>query len=102
MIRASDFRPMERNSLRGFVTLALDPSGLVLRDCTLHRKDGKEWIGLPGKPQIDTEGKHRRDPVTGKPLYTAVVEVVGREARDRFQEAALAAVHRLLDAEAVR
>jgi hypothetical protein len=102
MIRAADFRSMERNTLWGFVTLTLEPSGLVLPDCTLHRKDGKEWIGLPGKPQIDTEGRRRRDPVTRKPLYTAVVEIVGREARERFQDAALAAVHRLLDTEAAR
>ena len=103
MITASDFCPMERNTLKGFVTLSLEPSGIVLHDCTLHRTaDGREWIGLPGKPQIDIDGRQRRDPVTGKPLYTAVVEVVGREARDRFQEAALAAVHRLLDAEAAR
>jgi hypothetical protein len=96
MIRASDWRPMERNTLKGFVTLRLEPSGLVLHDCTLHRTpDGREWIGLPGKPQIDREGEQRRDPATGKPLYTAVIEIPDKAARERFQTAALAAVHQL-------
>jgi hypothetical protein len=103
MIRASDWRPVERNSLRGFITLNLEPSGLVLRDCTVHRtQDGREWIGLPAKPQIDRDGQHRKDPETGKSLYTAVVEVQGKEAWERFQTAPLAAVRQLLGAASSR
>jgi hypothetical protein len=87
---------MERNTLRGFVTLTLGPSGIVLNDCSVHRTpDGREWIGLPGKPQLD-QGQHRKDPTTGKPLYVPVVEIRGNEARERFQQAALAAVRQLL------
>src|SRR5262249_39001442 len=93
-IRASDFKPMERNTLRGFVTLHL-PSGLVLRDCTYHRQGESEWIGLPGKPQLDAEGRHRRDHDTNKALYSPVVEIPDRRARERFQAAALGAVHAL-------
>jgi hypothetical protein len=29
MIVASDWRPMERNTLRGFLTLTLSPSGIA-------------------------------------------------------------------------
>jgi hypothetical protein len=97
MIHASRWRPMERGSLRGFVALSLQPSGLILHDCTLHRTaDGREWIGLPSKPQVDREGQHRKDPSTGKPLYSPVVEIQDKEARERFQAAALTAVHLLL------
>jgi hypothetical protein len=96
MITASDWRPMERNTLRGFVTLTLQPSGLVLNDCALHQKEGREWIGLPGKPQIDRDGQSRKDPTTGRMLYTPVVEIPDRDARERFQQAALAAVHELI------
>lgn len=87
---------MARNTLRGFVDLALSPSGLVLRECSLHEKDGKRWIGLPSKPQIDSEGRHRKDATTGRPLYSPVVEIAGKEERERFQRAALAAVDKLL------
>jgi hypothetical protein len=97
MIRASDWRPMERNSMKGFLTLTLEPSGIVLHDCTLRRMpDGRAWIGLPGKPQVDREGRHRKDPASGKPLYTPVVEIPDKAARERFQQAALSAVHELL------
>ena len=95
MTRASDWRPHESGSLRGFFVLHL-ASGLVLRDCTFHRTaTGAEWIGLPGKPQIDRDGQPRRDPQTGKLLYVAIVDVEHR-ARPRFQAEALAAVHELI------
>jgi hypothetical protein len=97
MIRASDWRPMQRNTLQGFLTLYLEPSGLVLRDCTFHRMtDGREWVGLPSRPQIDREGNHRQDPKTGKPAYIATVEIPDKEQREQFQRAALAAIRKLM------
>ena len=85
----------ERNTLRGFVTLEL-PSGLILRECTYHRAaTGAEWVGLPGRPQLDRDGRQRKD-ATGKSLYTPIVEFKGKERRERFQAAALAAVRELL------
>jgi hypothetical protein len=95
MIRASDWRPMQRNSLQGFVTLTLEPSGIVLHDCTVHQKEGREWVGLPGKPQVDRDGQPRKDTTSGKTLYTPVVEIPDRVARERFQRVAMAAVHEL-------
>jgi hypothetical protein len=93
---ATDWAPCERNTLKGFFILRL-VSGLVLHGCTLHRHPaGREWVGQPGKPQLDADGRQRRDPDTGKALYTPIVEIPDRQARERFQAAALAAVHALL------
>jgi hypothetical protein len=50
VMRASDWRPYASGTLVGFFDLLL-PSGLKLNDCTLHERDGKRWVGLPGKPQ---------------------------------------------------
>jgi hypothetical protein len=62
-IVASDWRPLAKNTLQGFCTLTPSPSGIVLRECALHeRDDGRRWIRLPSKAQIDTEGRHRSDP----------------------------------------
>jgi hypothetical protein len=98
MIAASDWRPLERNTLRGFVTLTLDPIGIVIRECTLHRvADGREWIGLPARRQTNKDGSPRIDPNTNKPAWTPLVEIPNKEARARFQKAALAAVHALVD-----
>jgi hypothetical protein len=95
-IIASDWRPMVRNTLQGFVTLQLSPSGFVFRECALHVKGERRWIGLPSKPQIDAEGRHRIDPGTGKRLYLPIVEVTGTAQRAQFPRAALEAVDRLL------
>jgi len=96
MITASDFKPMERNTLRGFVTLRLEPSGLQLNDCSVHEKNGKEWVGLPGKAQIGRDGLLKKTPASGKILYLPTVEIPHKAASNRFQQAALAAVHKLL------
>jgi hypothetical protein len=96
MITASDWRAVVKNSLQGFCVLTLSPSGLVLRDCSVHeRPDGKRWVGLPAKPQLDSEGRHRKDPASGKPLWLPLVEIKGKAERERFQRAALAAVDEL-------
>ena len=88
-----------RKTLVAFADLQLEPSGLLIRDCTFHRHaDGREWVGLPARPQLEN-GVHRKDPATGKGLYVPTVEIGGRDARERFQTAALAAVHALLGAE---
>jgi hypothetical protein len=91
---ASNWRPLERGTLLGFFDLQL-PSGLKLRECTFHVKGDSAWIGLPGKPQLDAEGKHWIGP-DGKKAYSPVVEIPSRKRRDRFQEQAVAAVRRLL------
>jgi hypothetical protein len=80
---AVNFRKHVKNTHQGFFDLEL-PSGLMLKDCSLHEKDGKRWIGLPGKAQIDSESRHATDPNTGKKLYISVVEIRNRERREVF------------------
>jgi hypothetical protein len=92
---ASEWRPLERDTLKGFLALAL-PSGLTLRECLLHKKDGRRWVGLRGRPQIDAMGRHLSEPA-GKRLYLPIVEIPDRGQRERFQRAALAAVYWLLE-----
>jgi hypothetical protein len=94
-----DYRPVDppRNTLVAFLNLRLSPSGLVLHDCTEHKTaEGKRWIGLPGRPRIDsTAHLHRKDVTTGKFEWTPIVEIYGQAERERFQQAALAAIDRL-------
>jgi len=56
MIRCIRFRPFEKNTLRGFADLELTRIGLVLRDCTWHEKNGKEWVGFPARSYQDKDG----------------------------------------------
>jgi len=99
MIAVSAWRPCMKNTLQGLVTLTLRPSGVVLRCCSLHEKEGRRWIGLPVRRVLDPDGRHRVDN-TGKKQYASVVEIPDRRARERFQEAALAAIQRLIGSEA--
>lgn len=93
-MRASNWRPLERGTLRGFFDLRL-PSGLTIRECTYHEKGDSRWVGLPGRPQIDAGGRQRIDPATGKKAYVAVVELA-RERREAFQLQALTAIDGML------
>jgi hypothetical protein len=93
---ATDWTPHQRNTLQGFLTLHL-PSGLSIRDCTYHKDAaGSEWVGLPSKPQLNVDGRQRRDP-SGKALYTTILEIKDQVTRQRFRAAALSAVHKMLD-----
>jgi len=39
------------DTLRGFVSLTVQPVGLVIADCTLDEKGGTRWVGSPERPQ---------------------------------------------------
>lgn len=92
---AQNWRPVAKGALLGFVDFEL-PSGLILRGCTLMATTGRRWIGLPGRPRIDAEGRHLRDPASGKGLWVPVVEIPDPDTRVRFYSQALAAVDALL------
>jgi hypothetical protein len=83
---ASDWKAYEKNTLRGFVTIDL-PSGMRIKECTVHEKNGKRWIGLPGKPWIKSDG------TTG---YVSILDFASEETKNRWQRLALAAVDDLL------
>jgi hypothetical protein len=94
MIRCIKFRPYERNTLRGFADLELSRVGLVLRDCPVHEKNGKEWVGFPARSYQDKEGATQ---------WQALIEFVegAREAREQFQRQAIEAIHNARNREAL-
>lgn len=94
-IRATNMRRRERNTLRGFVDLALEPSGLTLHG-SYHCRGDTRWIRLPARPQLDHKGRLLRTPKTGKPSYAAIITIDNRETRARFQAKELAAIDELL------
>ena len=50
-----EWKPIAKGSLRGFAAVRLGRS-LVIRDlATLHR-NGRAWVGFPGKPIINADG----------------------------------------------
>lgn len=83
---AIDWKAFEKNTLRGFCTIVL-PSGLRIKECTVHEKNGSRWLGLPGKPWTKNDGTTS---------YISILDFANDEARTRFQRLALAAVDELL------
>lgn len=90
-----EWKPMVRNTLRGFVTIKLGRS-LIVHDAPVHctaRADGtmRYWCGLPSKPQVDRTGQALRDD-KGKVRYTPILEWSDRAASDRFSDGVIAAI----------
>jgi hypothetical protein len=80
--RISNWKPFEKNTLRGFFTLTL-PSGMVLHQCSYFVKGDSRWIGLPSQKFAKKDGS-----VT----YTPMVEFTSREVADKFRDQAVAAL----------
>jgi len=86
------FHKVHKGTLRGFATIQF-ASGLRVIDCPVHvHSNGREWIGLPGKPLLDEEGRQRRDPITGKPVYVPVNQWSEKRIGDRFSELVIALI----------
>jgi DNA-binding cell septation regulator SpoVG len=82
----SDWRPRERNTLRGFFTVTL-PSGMVVHDAMLHERGEVRWIGLPAREYTDPAGKRQ---------FARIIEFVNREVQDKFQATVLEALDEYL------
>ena len=84
------FKPVVRNTLRGFCILDIPP-GIIVYDVSVHEKNGKRWASLPSKPVLDSEGRHV---VThsGQKQYAALLGWRNRELADRFSARVVALV----------
>jgi hypothetical protein len=89
-MRLIAWKPLVKNSLRGFATVEL-PIGLKISDVPVLISNGKTWASLPSKPQLDRDGQHKRD-VNGKATYSPILEWKDRDLSDRFSQAVVALV----------
>jgi hypothetical protein len=85
------FAAVERGALRGFADLEL-PSGMTVHDCTVMESNGRRWVGLPGKPQVNSDKTAKLDPATGKVLYVPVISIADKARRELFSSSALVAI----------
>jgi hypothetical protein len=85
-ITVSNWKPLERCGLRGFLTTTL-PSGLILNNRQLLETEGRRWIGVPSQ---------RFQSKNGGINYVLIVEFTTIRARNQFQAEALRAVERYL------
>jgi hypothetical protein len=85
----SDWKPLQRNTLRGFLTAHL-PSGMNLHDISVHCRDGTWWASPASKPSLGADGTAMRD-ADGRIRYSPIVSFE-KTARQRFSNAIIAAL----------
>ena len=93
-ILCTAFKPLCRNSLRGFATIRIAEMKMSLLDVPvhMHERSGRAWATPPGKP-IYVDGRPKLDD-RGKQAYAQLVDFDSKAIRDAFSEAVVAAVLR--------
>ena len=85
------WKPLRRNSLRGFVSIRLG-AALKINDVAVHRHEsGKCWAALPSKPVILPDGTVKKGD-NGKAVYVPILEWADKPASDRFSASVIAAL----------
>jgi len=81
-MKVLDFRPVDKNTLKGFFTLEL-PSGLLIHDMCLHEKNSKRWVSFPARPYTAKDGTEK---------WARIVDIPDRDRWGQFNRQALDAV----------
>ena len=88
-ITISDWKPLRKGSLRGFVTISM-PSGMIVHEVSIMQSNGRAWASPPSKPMIK-DGKTLVDD-NGKTKYVPLIEFISKSVRDRWSSAVIAAL----------
>ena len=90
-IICTDWRPCERNSLRGFADFLLPAYGLNVRDVAAHESHGKKWVQLPARPPLDRNRELVRED-NGRVRYATILTFETPDAAAEFNDAAMRAL----------
>jgi hypothetical protein len=82
-ITCSDWRALHRHTLRGFVVIHIAELRLTIRDIVVHEKEGRRWVQLPARPQLDRNQQLVKDQA-GKILYATLMTWDSRDVSDAF------------------
>ena len=89
-ITCLEWRPLDRNTLRGFAHIRVNAWQLDINGLAVHQKNGKRWAQLPARPQLDKAGDLIKD---GERIrYATVLQFSDRHIADRFSDAVVHAV----------
>jgi hypothetical protein len=84
------FKPLLRNTLRGFADIRIPALRLVIHDVAVHQKNQARWAQLPAKAQL-RDGALVKD-ATGKIQYWPMLEFESRAVSAAFSRAVITAV----------
>ena len=83
-VTIDEFREHKSNTLIGFCNVELVDLCMIIKDCTVHQREGTTWISLPSRSYQNNEGKT---------VWVDIVVFSDKEKRDEFQTAAVSAFH---------
>lgn len=89
-IMVKEFRRYEKNTLKAFCDLELLDLCLVIKGCTVHQKEGRAWIGFPGR-KYETED--------GETAWANILEFSDDNKREEFRKDAVAVVKKFVEME---
>jgi hypothetical protein len=55
-LEITKFRAVDKNTLRGFLSVRMGNMGLEIRDIAVHEKNGSRWLQMPSRPYTDNQG----------------------------------------------
>jgi hypothetical protein len=97
-VTVTEFKPVDRNSLKGFATVRIAELQLSIADVAVHQRDGTRWAALPSKPYIKDGTLVIGE--KGKPTYLQVFTWDSRPVADAFSSAVWLALDNFREARA--
>jgi hypothetical protein len=91
-VQVEAFKPHRSNSLHGFVDVTIPELKLKIRELTVHESHGKRWVGLPGKPMVNSRDCEVLADDRGKPRYVPVRQFIDRRIGDAFGDRVIEAL----------
>jgi hypothetical protein len=85
-----DFKPLCRNTLRGFAVVNIEQMRIVMREVAIHSKGDKAWAQLPSRPWLKT-GQVVTN-IQGKIQHAPLLEFDSGEVRAAFSNAVIRAL----------
>src|SRR5262245_1171749 len=80
--RCREFKPLVRNTLRGFAEVHIAELRLTIKDIPVHTKNGKCWVQLPSKAQVKDGALVKN--AEGKVQYIPILAWDTRAVADAF------------------
>jgi hypothetical protein len=90
-----EWRPCERNTLRGFAKVTIPAWHLTIDGVAVHESHGHKWAQLPARPQLSPAGDLVRE-ANGKIRYARILNFSDKRAERLFSEWCVNAVERFV------
>ena len=84
-----EWRPIVKNSLRGFCVVRLGKA-LKVKDIAISRNGNSCWASFPSMPVLDADKKQKK--IGDKFVYIPFIEWMDRESKDKFSASVIEAL----------